>query len=179
MTERAGVYGGSLYDLAAEEQLTEPIMEQLLVVKSLFRENPDYVRLLSEPAIKKDERIKLIDDAFGTSCEKYLSNFLKLLCEKGLLGEFEGCVTAYTKRFNADHNIAEAVVTSAKALSDAQLKALGEKLEKTSGKKITLINRLDPRVLAGIRVEIDGKQYDGTIAGRLDRMDKALNEIII
>lgn len=179
MTERAGVYGGSLYDLAAEEQLTEPIMEQLLVVKSLFRENPDYIRLLSEPAIKKDERIKLIDDAFGTSCEKYLSNFLKLLCEKGLLGEFEGCVTAYTKRFNADHNIAEAVVTSAVALSDAQLKALGEKLEKTSGKKITLINRLDPRVLAGIRVEIDGKQYDGTIAGRLDRMDKALNEIIM
>ncbi len=179
MTERAGVYGGSLYDLAAEEQLTEPILEQLIVLKDVFRENPDYIRVLSEPSIKKEEKNKLIDDAFGSSCEKYLSNFIKLLCEKGLLGEFEGCVNAYTKRFNADHNIAEAVVTSAVALTDAQLKALGEKLEKTSGKKIRLITKLDPRVLAGIRVEIDGMQLDGTVAGRMSRMDKTLNEIIM
>ena len=89
MTERAGIYGGSLYDLAAEENLTEPIMEELNTVKTLLRENPDYIRLLSEPSIKKDDRIKLIDDAFG-SCEKYLCNFIKLLCEKNLLGEFEG-----------------------------------------------------------------------------------------
>ena len=37
MTERAGVYGGSLYDLAAEEQLTEPIMKDLLEVREIFR----------------------------------------------------------------------------------------------------------------------------------------------
>ena len=179
MTERAGVYGGSLYDLAAEEQLTEPIMEQLDVIRDIFRENPDYIRVLSEPSIKKEEKNKLIDEAFGDGCEKYLSNFIKLLCEKGLLGEFEGCVKAYTKRFNADHNIAEAVVTSAIALTDKQLKALGEKLEKTSGKKIRLITKLDPRVVAGIRVEIDGTQMDGTIAGRMSRMDKTLNENIM
>ena len=178
MTERAGIYGGSLYDLAAEEKLTDSIMEQLEDVKKLFRENPDYVRLLSEPAIKKAERIKLIDDAFKDS-EPYLKNFLKLLCEKSLLGEFEGCVSAYKKRYNADNNIAEALVTSAIKLTPQQLEALRAKIEKTSGRKIILTNKLDPGVVAGIKVEVDGKQYDGTVAGRLERMDKTLSEIII
>jgi len=178
MTERAGIYGGSLYDLAAEENLTGSIMDQLFEVKQLFRENPEYVRLLSEPAIKRDERLKLIDDAFKDG-EQYLRNFLKLLCEKGLLGEFEGCVDAYKKRYYADNNIAEALVTSAVALTKEQLDALCGKIEKTSGKKIILTNKLDTGVVAGIKVEVDGKQYDGTVAGRLERMDKALNEIII
>ena len=69
MTERSRVYGSSLYDLAAEEKLTEPIREQMLAIKQILRENPDYIRLLSEPSIKKAERLGLIDKAFGGSCE--------------------------------------------------------------------------------------------------------------
>ena len=87
MTERAGVYGGSLYDLAAEEGLTASVKEQMLQIRDIFRENPDYLKLLNEPAIKKTERTKLIDEAFGDGIEPYLKNFLKLLCEKGIFNE--------------------------------------------------------------------------------------------
>ena len=179
MTERAGVYGGSLYDLAAEEQLTEPIMQDLLEVRGIFRENQDYLSLLSEPSIKREERIGLIEKAFGTACERYFVSFLKLLCDRGMLGEYEGCVEAYKKRYNADHNIAEAVVTSAVALSDGQLDSLSARLAELSGKKIALTSKVDPKVLAGIKVELEGKQLDGTVLGRLSGMSKKLEEIII
>ena len=179
MTERAGVYGGSLYDLAAEEQLTEPIMQDLLEVRGIFRENQDYLRLLGEPSIKREERIGLIEKAFGTACERYFVSFLKLLCDRGMLGEYEGCVEAYKKRYNADHNIAEAVVTSAVALSDGQLDSLSARLAEMSGKKIALTAKVDPKVLAGIKVELEGKQLDGTVSGRLSGMSKKLEEIII
>lgn len=179
MTERAGVYGGSLYDLAAEEQLTEPIMQDLLEVRGIFRENQDYLSLLSEPSIKREERIGLIEKAFGTACERYFVSFLKLLCDRGMLGEYEGCVEAYKKRYNADHNIAEAVVTSAVALSDGQLDSLSARLAEMSGKKIALTSKVDPKVLAGIKVELEGKQLDGTVLGRLSGMSKKLEEIII
>ena len=179
MTERAGIYGGSLYDLAAEENLTETIKDQLLGLKAIFRENPDYLHLLGEPAIKKDERLDLIDKALGESCEKYLINFIKLLCERSLLGEFEGCCDTFVKRYNADHNIAEAVVTSAVKLSDEQLSALKTKLEKKSGKTVTLSQKLDPKVLAGIKVELEGVQLDGTLSGRLSGIGKKLEEAVL
>jgi len=179
MTEYARVYGGSLYDLAAEEQLTDAIKDQMQAVKAIFRENPDYIKLLSEPSIKKEERLDLIEKAFGEQAERYLINFLKILCEKNLLNELEGCADEFTRRYNADHNIAEAVVTSAVALSETQTEALTQKLEKLSGKKIYLTAKVNPNVVAGIKVELEGTELDGTLQGRLDSMSKKLSEIIV
>ena len=76
MTKTARLYGGSLYDLAAEEQLTGIIMEQMMEIRQLFRDNPDYLKLLGEPSIPQAERIDLIEKAFGAQAERYLVNFI-------------------------------------------------------------------------------------------------------
>ena len=49
MTETAKMYGGSLYDLAAEEGLETRILGELDEVQQLLKQNPDYLRLLSTP----------------------------------------------------------------------------------------------------------------------------------
>ncbi len=179
MTQTARLYGGSMYELAAGENLADVILEQMQVIRELFRENPEYVSLLMEPSIPKEDREGLIEEAFGSRAERYLVNFLKLLCERGILMEYAGCCEEFTRRYNADHNIAEAVVTSAVALEEKQLAALREKLEKISGKKISLTVRVDASVLAGLRVELEGKQLDGTVQGRLSGISRKLNEIIV
>ena len=179
MTEYARVYGDSLYDLASEEKLTDAILEQMQEVKEIFRENPEYITLLSEPSIKKDERTDLIEKAFGEDAERYLVNFLKILCEKNILREYEGCVEEFTKRYNADHGIIEAVVTSAVALSSDRKKALKEKLEKVSGKKVSLVTKVNPAVIAGIKVELEGVEMDGSVQGRLGDISKKLSDTII
>ena len=177
MTEHGRVYGGSLYDLAVEENLTDAIMEDMIAVKAIFRENPDYLRLLSEPSVKLDERTDLIEKAFGESAQRYLVSFLKLLCEKGILNEYEGCLTEYVRRYNADNGIAEAVVTTAIPLDASQREALVRKLESVSGKRISLIEKTDAKVVAGVKVEIEGKELDGTVMGRLSGLSKKLNDI--
>lgn len=179
MTQTARVYGGSLYDLAAEEQLTGRIMEQMNEIRDIFRENPEYLKLLSEPSIPKTDRTGLIENAFGAQAERYLVNFMKLLCERNILREFSGCFEEFTRRYNAEHGIAEAVVTSAVALSDGQMEALKARLEKISGKKVSLVQKKDPSVLGGLRVELDGKQLDGTVQSRMSGISKKLNEIIV
>ena len=79
MTSTARLYGGSLYELAAGEGLADLLLEQTKEVREIFRENPDYVRLLAEPSIPKKERTELIEAAFGGQAERYLLNFLKLV----------------------------------------------------------------------------------------------------
>ena len=56
MTETARMYGGSLYDLAAEEGLEARILGELDEAVALFKANPDYLHLLSTPSIPKRER---------------------------------------------------------------------------------------------------------------------------
>lgn len=179
MTQTARLYGGSLYDLAAEEQLTDVMLRQAQQIRQIFNENPDYMHLLKEPSIPVEERKGLIETAFGAQAERYLVNFLKMLCERGLLGEYAGCCDEFTRRYNVENGIAEAVVISAVTLSETQMTALKEKLEKLSGKRISLTQKLDPLVMAGLRVEMEGRQLDGTVQGRLSGISKKLNEIIV
>lgn len=179
MTQTARVYGGSLYELAVEEQLVESIGSQMEEIRQIFWENPDYMKLLSEPSVPWKERTLLVDQAFGEQAEKYLVNFIKILCERNILREYGGCCEEFRRRYNADHGIAEAVVTGAVPLNDTQMEALKQKLENISGRKISLSQKTDPSVVAGIRVELEGKLLDGTVQGRLSALSRKLDEIIV
>ena len=105
MTETAKMYGGSLYDLAAEEGLETRILGELDEVQQLLKQNPDYLRLLSTPSIPKKERCGLLDEALRGQVHLYVLNFMKLLCEKGALRELPGCARAYRLRYNEAHGI--------------------------------------------------------------------------
>lgn len=172
MSKAGDLYGQSLYDLAVEERLTDDILKEMEVVRCIFVENPDYVTLLSEPSIPKNERLQLVDDALGSSLQAYHLNFIKILIEKGLLREYSACYKRFRRSYNEAHDIADAQVTTAVALDDSQLTQLKEKLEKISGKKIILNQKVDPDVLGGVRVDIEGQLFDGTVKGRLSELQK-------
>ena len=167
MTEIAKMYGGSLYDLAAEEGLEPRILGELDEAAAIFKDAPAYLHLLSIPSIPKKERCALLDEAFRGQIHPYLLNFLKILCEKGTLRELPGCARAYRVRYNAAHGILEATATSAVALTKEQAARLQEKLEAVTGKQIDLKTKVDPAVLGGIRLDIEGTELDGTVQNRL------------
>ncbi len=179
MTQTARIYGGSLYDLAQEEKCTDILLQQLRISCDIFRENPKYFWLLSEPLIPLEERKHLIESAFGAQAERYLVNFIKLLCEKGLLGNFFGGCEEFVRMYHAEYGIVEAIVTSAVELTSTQVESLKDKLEKISGKKIVLIQKVDSSVIAGLRVELEGRQLDGSVQGRLSGISKRLKEEMV
>ncbi|MDC7292493.1 MULTISPECIES: ATP synthase F1 subunit delta [unclassified Butyrivibrio] len=179
MSKAGDLYGQSLYDLAAEENLSEKILGEMEQVRGIFRENPDYIALLSEPSVPKNERLSLVDQAFNGSLSAYHLNFIKILIEKGLLREYSACYKRFRKSYNEAHGIAEALVTSAVSLSDAQLSQLKEKLEKISGKKILLKQKTDPDILGGVRVDLEGQLFDGTVKGRLSELRRKVDDVVI
>ena len=170
MTEIARMYGGSLYDLAAEEGLETRILEELDAVADILKQDPEYLHLLSIPSIPKKERCALLDEALRGQVHLYVLNFLKILCEHGTLRELPGCARAYRIRYNAAHGILEATATSAVPLTEEQKTALRQKLEATTGKTIDLTAKVDKAVLGGIRLDIEGTELDGTVHSRLSAL---------
>lgn len=174
MTETARMYGGSLYDLAAEEGLETRILTELDEVTALLRANPDYLRLLNTPSIPKAERCALLDQALRSEVHLYVLNFLKILCENGTLRELSGCARAYRVRYNEAHGILEATATSAVPLTEEQTSRLHAKLEAMTGKKIDLVTRVDESVLGGIRLDIEGTALDGTVHNRMETLRRSI-----
>ena len=179
MTEIARMYGGSLYDLAAEEGLETRILDELDEAARLIRDDPEYLRLLSTPSIPKKERCGLLDEALRDKVHLYVLNFLKILCEKGTLRELPGCARAYRVRYNEAHGILEATATTAVAMTEAQEKSLHEKLEKLTGKTIDLKTKVDAKVLGGIRLDIEGTELDGTVQNRLATLRKDIASVTL
>ncbi|MDD6716317.1 MAG: ATP synthase F1 subunit delta [Firmicutes bacterium] len=179
MIKDSDLYGQSLYDLASSENLADDILCQMQTVLKLLAENPDYVRLLTEPSIPKKQRLALLDEAFGSDMQPYLLNFLKILVENGMVRDFGGCCRRYTELYNADRGIAQAEVTSAVPLNAQQLERLRAKLEEISGKKIRLQPKVDPSVLGGLRVSLEGKLLDGTVKGRLEDLRRKVSETVM
>lgn len=174
MTELAREYGEGLYALCAEENLTEEMLTELQALKALFREQPDFIRLLSNMSLSKQERVSILDGALRDQVHPYLLNFLKILCERGALHEFEGCESAFREGFNRDHAVVEAVVTTSEALSDGQRLKLLKKLRDMTGQTVHLSEKIDPAVIDGVLLEMNGQRYDNTVRHRLEEIRRAM-----
>ena len=179
MTEVGNVYGESLYELAKEENLTKLIGDQLAVLQQAFRQEPDFIRLLSSPNLTKTERCQILDDSFRGKVHGYLLNFLKILTEKGYMRYFSDCCDAYTEHYDQDNGILRVDAVSAVELTDAQKEKLMQKLSRITGKEIALRNRIDPAVLGGIRLDYDGQRLDDTVSHRLDAIRNVLNKTVL
>lgn len=179
MTQTAKTYGRALYDLAKDEQLTDEILSQMQALSEAFAQTPDYIKLLATFSISKQERCEILQKDFGGKIQPYLLNFMKLLTERGLIRAFDGCYREFRSQYNADNGIVEATAITAVALSDDLKQKLTAKLEAITDKKIYLFNRIDATVLGGIRLEMDGMQFDGTVRHRLDDIRTILKNTVL
>lgn len=179
MTQVGSVYGEALYDLARSENLSEAILKELTVLSQSFTAEPDFIRLLGTPSLSKQERCQILDDSFRDKVHPYVLNFLKILTEKGYMRHFGHCCATYRELFNRDHGILVVTAVTAVVLTDSQLKRLSDKLATITGKKIELLNRIDPNCLGGIRLDYDGKRLDDTVEHRLNAIRGVLKNTVL
>ena len=179
MTQVGSVYGEALYTLAQEEDLSRTILEELSVLDQSFRAEPDFIRLLRSPNLSAPERCNILDDCFRGKVHEYVLNFLKILTEKGYIRYFSDCCKAYESSFNHDNGILPVTAITAVSLSPAQAQKLTEKLCRITGKQVKLLNRVDPAVLGGVRLDYDGKQLDDTVSHRLDAVGGLLKNTVL
>lgn len=179
MTEIANVYGGALYDLAKDENLTVQLGDELNALDQAFAQEPAFVGLLSSASLTKPERVQVIEDSFRSNFHPYVLNFLKILTEKGYIRHFPECCKVYRERYNTDNGILPVTAVTAVPMSDALRQKLADKLTAITGKTIDLSCRVDPECLGGVRLDYDGKRLDDTVSHRLDAVRGVLKNTVL
>ncbi len=175
MTRFATEYGGALFELACEEQMSDQIMAELKQVVAIFDQEAEYLRLLNARSLEPAVRKQLLEEAFADA-HPYLLNFMKLLIDRGAMDYFPECAAAYRVRYNDMMGIAEAQVVSAAPLTQAQIDALRARLAEISGKNVELHLRVEPELIGGVCVDLLGRRYDNTVRTRLQRLRRNLTE---
>ncbi len=181
MTDRSAIaksYAEALFLLSEEEGSTEVLHGELGTVRQSIGENPTYTAMLDSPALTREERLRLVDEAFS-SLDKNIVNLLKILTEKRKMHCILYIIKEYGALYDASRGIERVEAISAVRMSDAQLNRLCARLEAITGKKIIISNTQDPELIGGVKLRYLGIQLDSTVKSRLDSLAEALSGLTI
>jgi F-type H+-transporting ATPase subunit delta len=85
-----------------------------------------------------------------------------------------GAVTAFAELSAKHRGVVSAEVTSATALTAAQLKGVQTALAEALGKTPELSTRIDPSILGGVKVRVGSRLFDASLRSKLDSLKFAL-----
>ena len=174
MTGRGREYAVALMELAEEDHNAREISEGLEVVGKVLHETPESLDFFASPAISRAEKEEVIAASFGGQvCDTVLS-FFTILCEKRKVSEFDDVKREFELMYRESIRESRAVVVSAAPLSDEEKAKLVESLEKRSKRRVQAEYRVDPSLLGGLVVEMDGTRMDGSLRQRLRDMKETM-----
>jgi F-type H+-transporting ATPase subunit delta len=108
------------------------------------------------------------------SMSPLVQDFVNLVFDKRRVEVLRSLGAAFHRRDLADRGMAEGVVESARPLDASELTHLASVLGPRLGKQLVLQNRIVPELIGGLRVVVESKMIDSSLAGRLEGMRKTL-----
>lgn len=168
-------YARALAGAAKEEGRLEPVAEELAAVATWLADE-ELSAALASPALPHESRRALVSEmtqSLGLS--DLTKNFLGLVTEKHRLSYFAAMQRAYGELVDRELGRLRGVLRSAQPVSDAQRAEIASALEAKLGKKVLLSVEVDPGLVAGITVEIEGRTYDGSARTQLARVARTMS----
>lgn len=167
-------YAKALFEVAKDKGIISQVEEELKSVASAIRDNADLQKFLNHPNIGTSAKTDLLKQIFEGKVSEPVWNTLLVLIDKGRQSILAALVNDYVKVANEALGQASAIVYSAFELTDAQQSEIASNFSKVTGKTIRVSNVIEPKLLGGVQVRIGDRLYDGSLAGKLDRLAKAL-----
>ncbi len=175
MTTTSREYAEALFELAVQDGTIRETSDGVVTVISALRQTPAFRGLLASPAIRKEDRLNALNEAFGGKIPEILLAILRMMVSRGHISAVEGMARDYEELARGYRGESEAVVTSAVPLKESEMVVLRQKLEKKLARRIVLRCETDPALIGGVRVEVDGRIIDGSLRNKLDEIKEVMN----
>ncbi len=176
MKETSKDYAVALFNLARETESEEAVLSGLMLVKEVFSETPGMIAFLRSPAISKEAKLGALKGAFEGEVHDYVFSFLALMTERGDADILEEAIESYEALFHAENKLATARIVSAAELTAEEKETLCAALSKKSGKEVLTEYEIDPTLIGGLVVEMDGVVLDGSLSRRLKTLKDVMDE---
>lgn len=167
----AKAFSETFEDLSkAEVQAAE--LEQFSVLVS---ENNELSNFLTSPGFDVSEKWNVVSDCLvKAGASEELKGFIRVLVEAGRVAALEEVSVEFKQSVYEKLGYADATIDTAFALTDNELSSITETLEKAVGKKLKITTNIQPEMIAGLKVSVDGKTFDGSFGAHVEKMQRTL-----
>jgi F-type H+-transporting ATPase subunit delta len=171
----AGRYATALFELAQEERSVETVERDFTALKALVDQNADLRLLVRAPVFSRKEQEKGMDAILRRMEAAPLTvRFVLLLASKGRLFALMDVIRAFELLAAKLRGEVRAEVTSARALSDAEVTELKAVLKSRLGRDARLDAKVDPSLLGGLVVKVGSRMIDSSLRTKLDGLRAAM-----
>ena len=136
--------------------------------------NPDVQAFAANPKLTDADLVATLTSLVKAPVTPEATNFLTMLAENGRISLLPEIGAQFQVLKNAQLGAADAEITSAFALSDAQVAELVGVLEKKFGRKLNPSVTVDPSLIGGVRVLVGDEVLDTSVRAKLQQMHVAL-----
>ncbi|MBR0455876.1 MAG: ATP synthase F1 subunit delta [Firmicutes bacterium] len=168
-------YGTALVEAAREVGKEDQILEEAQAVVQLIEDEPDLHQFINYPGVSADEKKEVLKNIFeGRICEELL-NFLYILVDKRRTMNFGRIIKVYKSLVEKEEGVSYGTVYSVVKLSDERIAELEEQTSKLLQMNVKLENELDPSLLAGFKILVEGKIIDASYRKKFDELASQMN----
>lgn len=176
MAQLSSRYSTALFDLAQESGQTDEIFTYVESVLDVFKTEDSLFDALLHPRITFTEKTSIIKNVFKDAPD-ILAGLLFLLLKKDRANEIPNVLKDFINKVYTYKGITTAEVVSAGPLTEQQLSDISDKLSKNLNKQVELTHSIDPSLLGGFRIRVDGHVIDSSISRQINDIKKQLLNI--
>ena len=177
MASVASTYALAFADVVLSAHLdADRSIAELRMIASLLAESSDLKRVWENPAIPAEQKRRVLDvivqrDGISTQ----VRNLVAVLIDHRRVHFFQPIIRQVEKELDARLGFAEARITSARELADAEKREFEAQVANLTGKKVRAHYEQDASLLGGALLRVGSTIYDGSVKGQLEKMKEAIN----
>lgn len=167
-------YAKALFELVdADDKLTETYQE-LIALRTVFQQNAGLQQALSGTNLSHDQKQELVNNMKDGASE-VVANFLQLVFDYGRMDEMVAIIDEFETQYDQKLKRVHADVVSAVQLDEKRRKRLADTLAtRFHANEVLLNTSVNPDIIGGLIVKVDGQTLDGSLKTKLDNMRRLL-----
>jgi F-type H+-transporting ATPase subunit delta len=138
-----------------------------------FMGDEEVRKVLENSRVPQDSKLRLVGAALADLPAMPL-NLARLLVRKKRTALAPEIAAQFRALSQEREGVRHARATTAVALTDAERRALAERLQGSTGHQVELETEVDPALLGGVVVQIGDRLIDASVRGRLEALRKTL-----
>jgi F-type H+-transporting ATPase subunit delta len=161
-------YAKAILAIAQADGTVDKIGGEIRTLAQAMTTSKELVTVLTNPAIRRNDRRKVIDGLLAKiGAQPMTKNLVYLMLDGERMSTLPAVSRELDAMIEAKAGRVSAAVTSARPLDPAQLSQITAALEKLSGKKVTVSKHEDSALLGGVVAKVGDIVYDGSLRTQL------------
>jgi F-type H+-transporting ATPase subunit delta len=173
----AARYALALFNIAVKSGNADMVAVDLNQLRSFSASHKGFLQFLRSPNITSDEKMTFLRTIFTTRLSPQLLSFFDLLLRKHRIALLPDIAIEFERLLEDYQGLIKARVVTAVQIDDDTKSRLKEKLEKISGKKIEIIQKIDRSIIGGIIVYMHNRIIDRSIRRELEQLRQDLLQV--